>query len=1065
MLRMICCCSLFFCSIIAMADDRSTAQPQGLRSNPPEEWLVTNAKIVTKPGEMIENGSILIRDQKIVAVGEKIVATPGARSIDLAGKTVYPGFFDAYVRQDVTIDPIKSGLPYWNDQIRPQLRVARQLDQNSERNTSLRKQGVTTFLIAPQGGIFKGAGAVVLTQDGSPQDALVKADVAQHLRLTASGGRDEYPRSPMGAVALARQAMYDAQWYDQAWQVAKENPKLERPEPNDALEALNHAIAESTPFIAETTNELMGLRADRFAQEFDLSLILLGSGNEYRRLDEIKQTGRAMIVPVDFPKAPHVGTIETALDATLEELMHWDHAPENPGRLEKADINFAFTSDGLESKDKFLASVRIAVERGLTESAALTALTIAPAKMFGVDDQLGTIEVGKLANLVIADGNVFEKKTKVVETWVAGERFEHDPPADRDVAGTWAVSIGENDNSEPMFFEIERKGDKLSGKVRVGTSRPPQPELPQPMNSDEPNPEASEDAERSDDNEANQTDQPDEEKTEESGKSEGNTTPLLKVVLNGTRLSGTYRSKSQNAEGIVRWTMIIDPDNQTGSGNLIYPDGTSDSLTAEKQDSDAEKKEDQKSDDEKASKPASFPINYPLGAYGVSGEDREVQTVAFVGATVWTCGPNGILENATVVIEDGRIKAVGVDVKIDGLQVIDAKGMHLTPGIIDCHSHMGTDGGINESGQSVTAEVRIGDFIDCDDMNIYRQLAGGVTSSNILHGSANPIGGQNQVIKLRWGKSDSELKFTEAPQGIKFALGENVKQSNWGDNYRTRYPQTRMGVEQIMIDEFRAAQEYKAQWDRWKEKREGLPPRRDLELDAIVEILAGTRWIHCHSYRQDEILALIRTCDNFNITIGTLQHILEGYKVADAMAKHGAMGSAFSDWWAYKFEVYDAIPYAGALMHDAGVVVSFNSDDQELARHLNTEAAKAVKYGGVSPVEALKFVTLNPAKQLRIDEYVGSIEPGKHADLVLWSGSPLSTMSRCEQTWIDGIKYFDRTESQQVAARNEERRNALIQKILDTESPMKKRDAEPDDPESLWPREDIYCHFNEGAAR
>jgi len=252
--------------------------------------------------------------------------------------------------------------------------------------------------------------------------------------------------------------------------------------------------------------------------------------------------------------------------------------------------------------------------------------------------------------------------------------------------------------------------------------------------------------------------------------------------------------------------------------------------------------------------------------------------------------------------------------------------------------------------------------------------------------------------------------------------------------------------------------EYEARWKKWNEQREGLPPRRDLELDAIVEILNGKRWIHCHSYRQDEILALIQVLDDFKIRIGTFQHILEGYKVADAMAKHGAMGSAFSDWWAYKFEVYDAIPYAGALMHNAGVVVSFNSDDRELARHLNHEAAKAVKYGEVSPEEALKFVTLNPAKQLRIDRHVGSIETGKHADIVLWSASPLSTMSRCEQTWIDGRKYFDRATDQRMRARNQRVRTTLIQKILDSGETMRKPGEGDGDPASLWPREDLFCH-------
>jgi N-acetylglucosamine-6-phosphate deacetylase len=402
-----------------------------------------------------------------------------------------------------------------------------------------------------------------------------------------------------------------------------------------------------------------------------------------------------------------------------------------------------------------------------------------------------------------------------------------------------------------------------------------------------------------------------------------------------------------------------------------------------------------------------------------------------------------------------------VDDLPEGTQVVECQGRHLTPGIIDCHSHMATDGGVNEGTQAITAEVRIGDFIDASDMSIYRQLAGGVTAANILHGSANPIGGQNQVIKLRWGLTGEAMKFAEAPPGIKFALGENVKQSNWGDNYNRRYPQSRMGVEQIIRDALLAARQYRQRQQAWQASRQGLPPRYDLELEALAEVIEGRRWIHCHSYRQDEIVALLRTLDSFGITIGTLQHILEGYKVAEVLRQHGAMASAFSDWWAYKIEVYDAIPYNGALMHNAGIVVSFNSDDQELARHLNHEAAKAVKYGGVPPAEALKFVTLNPARQLRIDTYVGSIEVGKHADLVVWSGPPLSVFSRCEQTWIDGCKYFDLEADRAARPHWRQMRAKLVQKILKSGQAMEKEDERQPRERELWPREDIYCHLHE----
>lgn len=1003
----------------ARGDERpSTAQPQGLREAVPSTWALVGGTVIPEPGREIQKATVVIRGGRLVAVGEGTAVPPDARVIDLENKYLYAGLIDAYTERSVSSDSVEEGLPYWNPAIRPQLRVIGQYQPDRQDNGVFRRQGITARLVAPAGGILKGSGAVVLTSDAPSERGVVARNVSQHMRLTTSRGRDTYPNSPMGAVALARQAMYDAQWYRQAWHAANADLTLPRPEQNDALAALNEAIESRRPFIADTSNELFLLRADRFAREFGLNLIVLGSGNEYRRLDAVRDTGRAVIIPVNFPKAPNVGTLEASLDVTLETLMHWDHAPENPARLAQAGVQFALCSHSLSDRSKFLAQVRKAIKRGLPEQTALAALTTVPAEMFDVDGDLGRIATGQMANLIVADGPLFGEKTKILETWVAGERFEHDPPPDRNVVGQWKITLASDDQPLELQLEIKEAKNKLSGTIQRGDT---------------------------------------------------DAIKLTEVVLNGARLSVTFSGDDLDHRGIVRFTAVMEAGDKLGLGQLVWPDGTQDRLSMQRVDENKTSPSPKNVDgtgtekkDEKTGKepgPASFPVNYPLGAFGRSGPPEQPHRLAVTGVTIWTCGKAGILENATLLIGDGRILRVGTDVRIPkDATVIDGDGMHLTPGIIDCHSHMATDGGVNESGQAVTAEVRIGDFIDCDDVNIYRQLAGGVTSSNILHGSANPIGGQNQVIKLRWGALDDDMKFAEAPQGIKFALGENVKQSNWGDDHTTRYPQTRMGVEQIFIDEFRAAREYKERHRRWQVSHAGLPPRRNLELDAISEVLEGTRWIHCHSYRQDEILALIRVANRFGIRIGTFQHILEGYKVADEMARHGIMGSAFSDWWAYKFEVYDAIPYAGALMHNAGVVVSFNSDDRELARHLNHEAAKAVKYGGVDPEEALKFVTLNPAKQLRIDRYVGSIERGKHADFVLWSGSPLSTMSRCEQTWIDGRKYFDRAEDERLQKEQSRMRAALIQKILDSNADMAKPGEETVDEANLWPREDLFCH-------
>ncbi|MGY4383233.1 imidazolonepropionase-like amidohydrolase [Pedobacter sp. UYP24] len=415
---------------------------------------------------------------------------------------------------------------------------------------------------------------------------------------------------------------------------------------------------------------------------------------------------------------------------------------------------------------------------------------------------------------------------------------------------------------------------------------------------------------------------------------------------------------------------------------------------------------------------------YPFSVFGAAKLPAQ-ETVLLKNATVWTNEKDGILQNADVLIENGKIKAVGKNLSAGNAKVIDATGKHITPGIIDEHSHIAGAGGINEGAQSSSAEVRIADVINSEDVNIYRQLAGGVTTSHILHGSANPVGGQSQLIKLRWGKLPEELKFAGADGFIKFALGENVKQSNFGTG--ARFPVTRMGVEQSFVDEFTRAKEYKAAL-----AVKGNTIRKDLELDAIVEILDNKRFITCHSYVQSEIAMLMNVADSLGFKINTFTHILEGYKVADKMKAHGIAASTFSDWWAYKIEVAEAIPYNGKIMHNVGITTAFNSDDAEMARRLNQEAGKAVLYGDVPEEDAFKFVTLNPAKMLHIDNKVGSLKAGKDADIVVWSDNPLSIYARAEKTFVDGIAYWDIDRDAQVRKDQKAERSRLIQKMLDS---------------------------------
>ncbi|MDX2016112.1 MAG: amidohydrolase family protein [Planctomycetota bacterium] len=516
-----------------------------------------------------------------------------------------------------------------------------------------------------------------------------------------------------------------------------------------------------------------------------------------------------------------------------------------------------------------------------------------------------------------------------------------------------------------------------------------------------------------------------------------------------------YRVDSAPAGGTGVVSVTARRLNNLLVGTLTTPDGTARAFKAARIAAPGEEPGD---DDAELIEVASIPetLGLPFGPYAVTEPMPLRGSVALTNATVWTSNAKGeIIERGTVLIVDGRVAAVGTNVTIPaGVRTIDATGKHVTAGIIDAHSHTGISRGVNEGSHAATAEVRIQDVTDPDAINWYRQLAGGITSVNNLHGSANPIGGQNALNKLRWGAARPDDMHLTGPDaysddnpfvpgarkstafpGIKFALGENVKQSNWGDRFTTRYPQTRMGVETFILDRFTQAREYAAEWAKWRETPSGPAPRRNLQLEALAEILAGERLIHCHSYRQDEILMLARLSKQLGFKLGSYQHILEGYKVADAVRESARGASAFSDWWAFKVEVQDAVPQAGPIMWEQGVVVSYNSDSDELARRMNLEAAKAVKYGNDLPeTEAWKFVTINPAIQLGVETLVGSLEVGKDGDVAVWSGHPMSVMSRCERTIIDGVERFSLEKDAAARANIARERERIIQKLVSEKS-------------------------------
>ncbi|MEE3302656.1 MAG: amidohydrolase family protein, partial [Candidatus Neomarinimicrobiota bacterium] len=659
------------------------------------------------------------------------------------------------------------------------------------------------------------------------------------------------------------------------------------------------------------------------------------------------------------------------------------------------------TSSGLKDKGDFRKNLSKAVKRGLSQADALASLTTSPAKAFGQSKRLGKIAPGFIANLVVTDGSYFIEQSKVKSVWIEGNQFDISSDPIADATGTWTVQSREKN------WTLKIKRDDLSYNGRI-----------------------IKDAE---------------------------SVSVQNLSINQDRISFSVKDSTLFGFGAARFIGIVEKNSM--SGNVIYADNNRSNWKAT-----LNSRPNDRVDIITDEQPSELEVFFPEGAYGLDDRVSSPRTILVDDATIWTSGPDGVLKGYDILFQDGKIKDIAKNIYLsDGNAVIiDGKGKHITPGLIDAHSHMAGES-INEGFQNVTAEVRMRDVIDPNDIAMYRALAGGLTTINLLHGSANPIGGQNVVMKLRWGSFTNELIFDKAPQGIKFALGENVKRKrSYG-----RYPETRMGVEQVIRDAFTAARDYKKSWETYnkdaKLQRTKVPPRRDLELDALVEIMEGKRLVHSHSYRQDEILMLTRIAEDFDFTIGTFQHVLEGYKIAERLKEHGAGASTFSDWWAYKFEVIDAIPFNGSLMANVGVNVSFNSDSDELARRMNLEAAKAVKYGGLSEEEALKFVTINPAKQLKIDKYVGSLEIGKDADFALWSGHPLSNYSICEQTWVDGKQYFSLKNVQFLEERDRKIRNDLIQKILiSADSGNDEMDPDSEDSNKFHSCSTDHLHLNEG---
>ena len=964
-------------------------------------YAFTHTTLVKDAQTTIPNATLVIRDGLIVAAGAGIAVPKDAVVIDCSGKYIYPSFIDIYsdygmpvtersnrafdFRAPAQLVSNTKGAFSWNQAVHPETEGARIFTADDAKARPLREIGFGTVQSHLKDGIARGTGVVVTLADENDNLVIVRQRSSANYSLNKGTSTQSYPSSLMGSIALLRQTYLDAQWY-------KSQPVHEGV--NQSLQAWGDQ--QALPQIFEGGDKWNDLQGDRVGDEFGVQYIIKGGGNEYQRLPEILATKASFILPLNFPQAMDVEDPVAARFVSLSDMKSWELAPTNPGAFEKAGIPFCLTAADLKDTKQFLANLRKAFDYGLTENKALEALTRTPASLLGIYDKVGSLESGKLANFLITTGPVFNEKSSLVENWIQGKKYAIKEDAWKDIKGLYNLVIT-TAAGVSSTFTLDVKSTSAASVIGKDTLT----------------------AKFSYDGKLVSL-------SFGSGGAPGGTgaggkgaapvaAPEGAVAATTGGPGGAGRRGGGRPGAAIHLGGVVNGDVWNGNGtdsagNLVIWTASFTKATPPAPDTTSRKKPSQVGK-----------VLYPFDGYGWETLPKP-EDLLIRNATVWTNEQEGRLENTDVLIKGGKIAQIGKGLPAAGAKVIDGTGKFLAPGIIDEHSHIAAFS-INEGAQSVTSEVRIADNLNPEDINIYRLLSGGVTSAHILHGSANTIGGQTQLIKLRWGVDDEDLKFRNWDPFIKFALGENVKRTTSQNN--NRFPDTRMGVEEILMDAFTRARDYERQ-----RKAAPLTTRRDLELDALVEILNKKRFITCHSYVQSEITALMRVADKFGFRVNTFTHILEGYKVADKMKEHGASASTFSDWWAYKMEVQDAIAYNAAIMTKVGLNVCINSDDGEQARRLNQEAAKSVKYGGLSEEEALKMVTLNPAKALHVSDRVGSIKAGKDADLVLWSDNPLSIYAKAEKTIVDGIIYFDRDRDLALRKSISEERNRLIQKMV-----------------------------------
>ncbi|HYM94069.1 MAG TPA: amidohydrolase family protein [Chitinophagaceae bacterium] len=937
-------------------------------------YAFTNATIVKDGQTTLSNATLVIRDGKITAVGTAVTVPKDAVVVNCAGKYLYPSLIDIYSDYGMPAQEARQARGGFGQQ---------QMTSNTKGaygwNQAIRSQNNASEIFVTDDAKAKllrdvGFGSVLThDKDGIARGTgafVTLADLKENLVIVKQKASANYSfnkgssQQSYPSSMMGSVALLRQTYLDGQWY--KTNPPKEGV--NLSLQAWNDN--QSLPQIFEAADKWSVIRADRIGDEFGVQYIIKTGGYNYKSICDIVDNKDPLIVSLNFPQAQDVEDPNDARFVSLRDLKHWELAPTNPGVIEKANIPFALTASDLRDLRTFWTNLRKAIEYGLTEAKAFDALTKIPATWLGVYDKVGSLDEGKLANFLITNGPLFNEKTAIIENWVQGQKYGVKEDLWNDVKGQYNLVINAPYGSRNYTLDVKSAtsanvlsgNDTLTGKFSYDGS-------------------------------------------------------LIKLSFSTTparRPGGGFGSRGGGNS--IRLSGVNNGDiwqgnGEDSAGNRVLWSATLAKVSGATTDSSRRR----------------FPmrlgkVDYPFGAYGWDSLPKP-QTILIKNATVWTNEKEGKLQNTDVLVKNGKIAQIGKNLSDASAKVIDGTGKNLTPGIIDEHSHIAAFS-INEGAQSVTSEVRIADNLNPEDIAIYRELSGGVTTAHILHGSANTIGGQTQLIKLRWGVNDEDLKFKGADPFIKFALGENVKRTASAQG-NTRYPDTRMGVEEVQVDAFQRAVDYENAM-----KKLPATTRRDLELDALVEIMNKKRFITCHSYVQSEITELMSVADRFGFKVNTFTHILEGYKVADKMKAHGANASTFSDWYAYKLEVQDAIAYNATIMQKMGLNVCINSDDAEMARRLNQEAAKSVKYGGMSEENAFKMVTLNPAKALHVENKVGSIKVGKDADLVLWSDNPLSIYAKALYTIVDGTIYFDREHDLQLRKEIAAERHRLIQKMI-----------------------------------